>query len=118
MNIVLWVIQILLALFFISGGAYKVLKADQMPGYLRSIPRGAWQALGVIEFLGGLALVIPGSFVGIPGLTAIAAAVLAVESLVLAAIYGRQSVKLSSANPFVYAVPMTVLAAFIAYGRM
>jgi uncharacterized membrane protein YphA (DoxX/SURF4 family) len=118
MNILLWVIQILLAVFFIAGGAYKVMKADQMPGYLKSIPRAAWRGLGLIELVGGILLVIPGTALGTPALTSIAAAVLTVESLVLAAFYGRQSIKLSAANPFVYAVPLAALAAFIAYARM
>ena len=118
MNVILWIIQIVLGLFFIAGGAYKVFKTDEMPAYLRYIPQGLWKALGIVELLGGIALLVPGTMIGVPRLTALAAAVLAVESLILAAIYGRQSIKLSGANPFVYAVPMAALAAFVAWGRM
>jgi hypothetical protein len=52
-----------------------------------------------------------------PALTPIAAAVLAVEMLALSVVYGRQSMKLNAENPLVWAVPMLLMVAFVAYGR-
>jgi uncharacterized membrane protein YphA (DoxX/SURF4 family) len=116
-NIVLWIVQIVLAFFFLSGGAYKVFKVDTLAGHFRGLSPTVWRALGVIEIVGGVLLVLPARVSGVPMLTAYAAAVLAVESLGLAAAYARKSVKLVAANPFVWCAPMGLFAAVVAYGR-
>ena len=117
MNILLWVLQIAVAFLFISGGAYKVFKVDTLAGHFRGLPPNVWRALGVIEFVGGVLLVVPAKVSGVPMLTALAAAVLAIESLALAAAYARKSVKLVAANPFGWCATMGLLAAVVAYGR-
>src|SRR6267378_3364236 len=93
MNILLWVLQIAVAFLFISGGAYKVFKVETLAGHFRGLPPTAWRALGVIELVGGVLVVVPANVSGVPMLTALTAAVLAIESLALAAAYGRKSVK-------------------------
>lgn len=52
-----------------------------------------------------------------PGLTPIAAAVLAIETLVISGVYARHSLKLTAENPLVWSVVMLLLVAFVAYGR-
>jgi hypothetical protein len=52
-----------------------------------------------------------------PVLTPLAAAALALESIVLAALYARYSLQLAATNPLVWVVAMGVMAAFVAYGR-
>jgi outer membrane murein-binding lipoprotein Lpp len=42
---------------------------------------------------------------------------LALETLVLAALYARYSLKLAATNPMVWAAVMGLLVAFVAYGR-
>ncbi len=42
---------------------------------------------------------------------------LALETLILAALYGRYSLKVAVTNPVVWAVVMGLLVAFVAYGR-
>lgn len=116
MDVLLSVVQVLLALLSIAGGAYKVLMYDQlakMP-YGGALPRGGWAALGVFEVLCGLLLVIP---VAKRHLTPIAASALALESIGLAVFYGRYSLEVSPSNPLVWVVVMSVMAAFIAFGR-
>jgi uncharacterized membrane protein YphA (DoxX/SURF4 family) len=116
MNVLLWAVQVLLALLSIAGGAYKVLMYDQiakMP-FGGALPRGGWAALGVFEVVCGLLLIIP---VAKRRLIPIAAVALAVESVVLALVYARYSVEVTPANPLVWVVLMAVMAAFIAYGR-
>jgi len=117
MNILLWVLQIAVAFLYISGGAYKVFKVDNLAGHFRGLPSNAWRALGVIELVGGVLLVVPAKVTGVPMLTALAAAVLAIESLALAAAYARKSLKLVAANPLVWCATMGLLAALVAYGR-
>jgi len=117
MNVLLWVLQVALAFLFVSGGAYKVFKVDNLASHFRGFPPAAWRALGVIELVGGVLLVVPAKVTGVPMLTALAAAVLAIESLALAAAYARKSLKLVAANPLPWCATMGLLAALVAYGR-
>jgi DoxX-like protein len=117
MNVLLWILQIVLAFFFLAGGAYKVFKVETLAGHFRGLSPTVWRAIGVIEVVGGALLVVPARVSGVPMLTALAAAVLAIESLALAAAYARKSVRLVAANPFVWCAPMGLLAAVVAYGR-
>ncbi len=110
MNVLLWVLQIALAFLYLSGGAYKVFKFDALANHLRALPRGGWRALGVLEMLGAVLLVVP-------AVTPFAAAALALETLALAGLYARYSLKLAATNPLVWAVVMGLLSAFVAYGR-
>jgi hypothetical protein len=67
--------------------------------------------------LGALLLIVPAAATSLPVLTPLAAGALALETLALAAVYARYSLKLAATNPLVYAVPMGLMAAFVAYGR-
>ena len=117
MNILLWVLQIALAFLCLAGGAYKAFKFDELASYMRALPRGGWRALGVLEMVCGILLVVPAAANWMPVLTALAAAVLALESVALAGLYARYSLKLAAANPLVWSVAMGLVAVFVAYGR-
>ena len=118
MNALLWIFQIALAFLYLSGGAYKLSKPDALSKQVRgTLSAGAWRALGAIELLGGLLLVVPAALGRMPMATPYAATLLALETFFLAAVYARQSLKLVVANPLVWAVVMGLMAAFIAYGR-
>jgi len=119
MNILLWVLQIALALLYFAGGAYKVFKFDDLANapFYGALPRGGWSALGILEMVGAVLLVVPAAAKWMPGLTPLAAAVLALESLALAALYARYSLAVTAANPMVWSLVMGLLAAFVAYGR-
>jgi hypothetical protein len=116
MNILLWVLQIALALLNLAGGAYKVFSGAALAKQF-SLPSGVWAVLGLIEVVGGVLVVVPAALNWMPELTPLAAAVLAVEALVLVALYARKSLRLTAANPLPYALVMALLAAFVAYGR-
>jgi len=117
MNILLWILQGLLALLYLSGGAYKVFKYEDLAKQLPSIPTVGWRAFGIVEMVGGLLLFLPALLGSRRELIPLAAMVLAAETFLLAALYGRRSVKLVAANPFGWAVVMAMLVALVAYGR-
>ncbi len=118
MNILLWILQIALAFLYLSGGAYKMSKPHALAKQVHGAPAaGGWRALGALELLGGLLLVVPAALNWMPMLTPHAAAVLALETLFLAGLYARQSLKLVVANPLVWAAVMGLMATFVAYGR-
>jgi len=117
MNILLWVLQVALAFLYGSGGAYKTFKFDELANQMSTIPHGAWRALGVLEILGAVLLIVPAATKWMPQLTPLAATLLAVETLALAGLYASYSLKLAGSNPMVWALVMGLLAAFVAYGR-
>ncbi|HEX7918568.1 MAG TPA: DoxX family protein [Gemmatimonadales bacterium] len=118
MNIALWILQAALAFMYVAGGAYKTFKVDEIAKQLHTLPHSVWRILGIVEIAGGLLLVLPPLIHWMPGIVPIAAAVLVVESLFLAVLYARKSVKLVAANPLGWAIGMAVLTAVVAYGRM
>jgi hypothetical protein len=116
MNIVLWSLQVLLALLCIAGGSFQLFKLNELQqgvAAMRELPHGLWALFGAINCLGGLGLLVPASWSKLPALTALAATVVAVESALLSALY----VYYGDRPPLSYSISMAVLAAFIAYGR-
>jgi hypothetical protein len=117
MNILLWVLQVALALLYLAGGGFKAFNPDDVARQVTALPPGAWRALGVFEVLGAVLLIVPAAAKWMPVLTPLAAGALALETLALAAVYARYSRKLAATNPLVFAVPMGLMAVLVAYGR-
>src|SRR5216684_8511798 len=79
MNIVLWIVQALLALLFLfAGGTKLILSIEQMQAMGSPnqvvLPGLLIRFIGVCEVLGALGLILPGLFRIRPGLTPLAAA--------------------------------------------
>jgi hypothetical protein len=119
MNVLLWVLQVALALLSLAGGAYKVFSFDALANepFFGALSRSGWSAIGVFEMLCAILLVVPAAAKWMPVLTPLAAAALAVESLALGGLYARYSLKLTPANPLVWVVLMGAIAVFVAWGR-
>jgi VIT1/CCC1 family predicted Fe2+/Mn2+ transporter len=117
MSVLLWVFQAVLAFLYLSGGYFKAFKFDDLASQYTALSRGGWRALGVLEMLGAVLLIVPAAMHWMPVMTLVAAAVLAMESLGLAALFARYSLKPTAENPLVWNVVMGLLAAFVAYGR-
>lgn len=117
MNILLWILQVALAFLYLAGGYFKAFKFDELAGQFTFLSHGGWRALGVLEMLGAVLLIIPAATKWMQVLTLVAAALLALEGLALAALFARHSLKLTVQNPMVWNVVMGLLAAFVAYGR-
>lgn len=116
MNVLLWVVQVLLALLSLGGGSYKLLAYEQfakMPA-AAAIPHGGWIAIGAFEIICGILLIVP---IAKGRLIPIAATALAIESIALAVVYARYSTEVTAQNPLVWVVLMAVMASFIAFGR-
>jgi hypothetical protein len=119
MNVLLWILQVALALFYLAGGQCKIFHFEELVKVppASALSRGAWGAIGVFEMLCAVLLVIPAAARWMPTLTPLAAAALALEGLALAVWFARYSLALRAANPLVYVVVGGILAAFVAYGR-
>lgn len=117
MNVLLWVFQAVLAFLYLAGGYFKAFRFDELASQFTALSRGGWRALGVLEMLGAVLLIVPAATRWMPVMTPVAAAVLALEGLALAALFAGYSLKLTAQNPLVWNVVMGLLAAFVAYGR-
>jgi len=117
MNTLLWVLQILAALVYGASGVMKVFMFDKVSKDVPSfgaLPRNAWLALGVMELVCVAGLIVPAALHWHPSLTVLAAALLAVESLVFIWVH----VKYRELPPIIFSAVLGLLLAFIAYGRM
>jgi hypothetical protein len=117
MNTLLWVLQILAALAYGASGVMKVFMFDKISGDVPSfgaLPREAWMALGIVELVCVVGLIVPATLHWHPRLTVVAATILAIESLVFIGVH----VKYHEIPPIIMSGVLGLLMAFIAYGRM
>src|SRR5262245_14068393 len=117
MNTLLWVLQVLAVLLYGASGIMKVFLFDKVSTDVPSfgaLPREAWMALGILELVCTVGLIVPAAFRWQPSLTIVAATVLAIESLVFIWVH----VKYHEITPIIMSGVLGLLMAFIAYGRM
>ncbi len=118
MNIVLWIIQVLLALLFLFAGGTKlvlpidVLTAMGSPNQVH-LPGLLIRFIGVCEVLGGLGLILPGLLRIKTGLTPLAAAglvIIMIGAIALTAIG-------DGIAPAMFPLVVGLLLVSVAYGR-
>lgn len=114
MNNSLWTLQVALALYNAIGGIYTISNHEQLKGGLANdLPNSAWMAIGVLQVLFALGLVVPGVFGILPKVTPIAAAYLAVYALLGCVLFA----KYTGFPGILWAVVPAILTAFVAYER-
>lgn len=109
MGLVFWVLQGLLALLCIPGGAFKIVKFEDLKKgvtAMRSTPKSLWVVFGAFEVVTGILLLVPAT-------TVYAAAAVAIESIAVSVLY----TKYGDRSPRTFTIAMAVLAIVIAYGR-
>ncbi|HET7696330.1 MAG TPA: DoxX family protein [Vicinamibacterales bacterium] len=117
MNILLWVLQVLAALAYAASGWMKIFLFDQISREVPSfgaLPRQAWMALGIVELVCVIGLIVPAALHWRPALTVAAATVLALESLVFIGVHARYG----EIGSIAMSGTLGLLMAFVAYGRM
>ena len=77
------------------------------------MPRQAWMALGILELICVVGLIVPSAMHWHPRLTVLAATLLAVESLLFVWVHATYG----ETGSIVMVVVLGLLMAFIAYGR-
>jgi hypothetical protein len=115
MNILLWVLQILLALHTAMGAVWKFSNSEQTVPSLSAIPHGVWLAISVVELACVVGLIIPALYKPLAILAPLAAVVIAAIMLLYCVLH------LASGDPnhgqLVYWLVVAAVCAFIAYGR-
>jgi hypothetical protein len=114
-NILLWVLQILLALHTVIGAVWKFSNSEQTVPSLKAIPHEVWLAMSVFELLCSLGLILAAFNKPLAILAPIAAACIAAEMLLFSGLH----IYSGDANygPMIYWLVVAAICAFIAYGR-
>ncbi len=110
LNALLWILQIVAALIYGASGVMKVFMFDKISKDVKSfgaLPQKIWTALGILELVCIVGLVVP-------ALTVAAALVLAAESLLFIWVH----IKYHETGSIIMSAVLGLLMAFIAYGRL
>ena len=113
LNVVLWIIQSLLALVFLFAGGVKLILPIAAMAKQVALPGWFLRFIGVAEVFGGIGLVLPGITRIRTGLTSLAAAGLVIIMI------GATCVTVAAGSILQALFPLIVglLAAFVAYAR-
>jgi len=116
MNTALWIVQGIAALLYGASGIMKVFLFDKVSADVPSfgaLPRGAWTALGILELVCVVGLIVPSALHWHPALTVVAATLLALEALVFIWVH----IRYREVAPIVMSAVLGLAMAFVAYGR-
>lgn len=118
MNVALWVVAVVLGVAFIVAGTIKALRPkDQLAamgmGWTDDYSAGAVKAIGVLEILAGIGLILPAAVDILPVFVPLAALGLVIVMVGAAVVHARRKeYPLIGVN-----VLLLLLAAFVAWGR-
>lgn len=115
MNIVLWILQALLAAHTAIGAVWKFKNTEQAVPSLQVIPHGVWLSLSVVDLLCSVALLLPAVHKPFGFLAPLAAIWIVAEMLMFSGLHLRSGD--SDNSPVVYWMVVAAVSAFIAYGR-
>lgn len=116
MNIALWTLQGILALHTVVGAVWKFSNSEQVVPSLKAIPHGLWLAMGVLELICAVGLILPAFFEPLAILAPVAAVCIGSGMLVFCAV-DRYS-KVPNTGHVIYWLVVAAVCAFIAYGRL
>ena len=113
LNVLLWVLQVLLAMLFMFAGVMKfVMPVEEMTKQI-ALPGWFLHFIGVSEILGAIGLILPGILRIRTGLTPLAAAALVVIMIGATAV----NLKLGQRGAALTTVVVGLLLVFVAYNR-
>jgi uncharacterized membrane protein YphA (DoxX/SURF4 family) len=115
MNVVLWVLQALLAVVFLGAGFMKLTQPKEkfkarLP-YVEDYSQPQIRAIGAVELLGGLGLVLPWATGIAPILTPLAAIGLGITMVLAAQVHRRRK------ESFAVNLVLLAMAVIVAIGR-
>jgi hypothetical protein len=102
---------------YAASGFMKVFMFEKVSADVQSfgaLPRGAWAALGILELVCVVGLIVPGVLKAYPQITVVAAGVLALESLVFIGVH----MKYHETTPIIMSGALGLIMALIVYGRL
>jgi hypothetical protein len=115
MNLLLWILQVLLALHTAAGAVWKWSNPEQTMPSLAAIPHAVWLSLSAIELLCVIALIVPAAIKRWAIAAPLAAAFVAAEMLMFTGVHLASGA--TSMGPVIYWLVVAIVCAFIVYGR-
>ncbi len=115
MNDFLWTVQTLLAVHTVMGAVWKFSNSAQTVPSLKAIPHELWLAIGVVELLCALGLIVPVFKKSLGILAPIAATCIAAEMLFFCGLHFYPG-DANYSHP-IYWLIVAGICAFVAYGR-
>ena len=116
-NVLLWIVQIVLAAAFLAAGAMKLAQPRERQvarmKWVEDVPEPGIKAIGALEVVGAIGLILPGALGIAVLLTPLAAVGLAALMLGAAGLHARRSEPSHIATNVV----LLALAVVIAWGR-
>jgi len=116
MDILLWVLQVFLALHTAVGAVWKFSNSEQSVPSLRGLPHGAWLALSAVELLCCLGLIVPAFRKRMAVLAPVAAGCIAAEMLLFTGLHVSSGS--TDQGPAIYWMVVAAICVFIVYGRV
>jgi uncharacterized membrane protein YphA (DoxX/SURF4 family) len=118
MNIVLWIIAAVLAVAFLAAGAMKLAQPkpkllDSGMGWVEDFSTGAVKAIGALEVLAAVGLILPAVLDIAPVLVPVTAACVALLFVGAVTMRARRGESVTVAPDLVY----LAMAVFVAWGR-
>ena len=117
MNVALWIVQIVLAMMMLMAGAMKVMKSkDQLQeqmGWVEDFSENTIKAIGGLEVLGAIGLILPAVTGIAPVLVPLAAVGLAITMVGATVVHARRSEMPNVA----ITVMLLLMSVFVAWGR-
>jgi putative oxidoreductase len=118
-NLVLWILQVLLALAFLGAGVGHILNYDRMAtqprmSWVTAVGRDRLRIIGVLEVLGAIGVVLPAATGVLPWLVPVAAASLALLMAFAVVFHARRHGEMPN---LVFNLVLGVLALVVAIGR-
>ncbi|MBX3032976.1 MAG: DoxX family protein [Bdellovibrionaceae bacterium] len=115
MNILLWILQAILAFHTTAGAIWKFSNSEQSVPSLSAIPHTVWLGMAVLEILCSICLIVPAFYKPLAFLVPLAAALIALEML---AFCGLHLLARGTENgQLIYWLVTAAVCAFVVYGR-
>ncbi|WP_324752024.1 DoxX family protein [Roseovarius sp. Pro17] len=115
MNIILWILQALLALHTAIGAGWKLLNSEQSIPTLTAIPHGVWMVLIPFELICAMGLVVPAIAPSLGWLVPLAAIGIAIEMVVFSGVHLQAGADQN--GPMFYWLCVAAICTIIAAGR-
>ncbi len=119
MNIALWIVQVLLALVYLAAGGLKIIRTrEQLVAtgrldWMKDSSDATVKAVGAIEVLGALGLILPEA----TGIAAILTPIAAIGLVIVQILALRVHLSRNERQALPANVILLLLAAFVAIGR-
>lgn len=116
MNILLWVLQVVLALHTVMGAVWKFSKSEKSVPSLKAIPHGVWLVLSGFELLCAVGLILPALGSSLAVAAPVGAVCIAAEMLFFTGMHMYSGD--TNHGHVVYWLVVAIVCGLLVYGRL